>query len=86
MDEQPTPEWLPTSVEARFDEEGRIRPRTFTWGERRWTITDVGRQWTDEEGRRHILVMIAGPRAFELRFDPYSGRWTLKSLSHPMAV
>jgi hypothetical protein len=28
-------------------------------------VTDVGRQWVDEEGR-HVLVMVAGRYTFEL--------------------
>jgi hypothetical protein len=46
----------PTVVDARFEADGQVRPRRFTW-DRRWlNVTDVGRQWVDLDGR-HVLVM-----------------------------
>lgn len=79
-------DWVITAVKAIFDPEGRIRPQTFVWAGQKWPVTDVGRQWTDEEGRHHVLVMISGPRTFELRFDPATLRWEAKRISGTMAV
>jgi hypothetical protein len=83
--EQPS-DWQPTAVKAIFDLEGRIRPQTFLWGRQQWPVTDVGRQWTDKDGLHHVLVMISGPRTFELRFDPASLRWEAKRISGSTAV
>ncbi len=74
--------WQPTAVRAVFDPEGRVRPQTFLWAGQHWPVTDVGRQWTDEAGFHHVLVMITGPRTFELRFDPTTMRWEVKALSN----
>jgi len=79
-------DWQPTAVKAVFDLEGRIRPQTFVWGEQQWPVTDVGRQRTDKDGLHHVLVMISGPRTFELRFDPASLRWEAQRISAPTAV
>ncbi|MBS1252332.1 MAG: hypothetical protein MAG451_01371 [Anaerolineales bacterium] len=79
-------DWNPTAVRATFDLEGRIRPQTFVWGGQQWPVTDVGRQWTDDEGLHHVLVMISGPRTFELRFDPAQLRWEAKRVSGPETV
>lgn len=56
---------LPTSVQASFDECGRPRVRSFTWSGKRLPVTSVGRTWLDDAGR-HLLVMVAGERTFEL--------------------
>lgn len=79
-------DWQPTAVKAVFDLEGRIRPQTFVWGEQQWPVTDVGRHWTDKDGVYHVLVMISGPRTFELRFDPASLRWEAQRISAPTVV
>ena len=79
-------DWQRTAVKAVFDPEGRIRPQTFVWGGQQWPVTDVGRQWTDKEGLHHVLVMISGPRTFELRFDPMSLHWEVKRISGSTAV
>ena len=55
----------PTAVDARFDTDGTVRPRRFIWKGTRLDVSDVGRQWIDEEGR-HVLVMVGGRRTFEL--------------------
>lgn len=81
-----TAEWEPTTVKAVFDTEGRVRPETFLWGRQRWPVTGVGRQWTDDAGTHHVLVMITGPRTFELRFDPTTLCWAVKRLSDPIML
>ena len=83
--EQPS-DWQPTAVKAIFDLEGRIRPQTLVWGGQQWPVTDVGRQWTDEAGLHHVLVMISGPRTFELRLDPTTLRWEAKRISDTATV
>ena len=64
----------PTAVEARFESDGAVRPRRFTWGQSWLDVSDVGRQWTDEAGR-HVLTMVAGRRAFELLLDRENLCW-----------
>ena len=42
------------------------RKTLTTKRKRTWLdVTDIGRQWVDEEGR-HVLVMVAGRHTFEL--------------------
>jgi len=55
----------PTSLEVRFEADGTLRPRRFTWNETWLQVSDVGRQWEDESGR-HVLVMAEGHYTFEL--------------------
>ena len=64
----------PTTVDARFADDGAVRPRRFTWDQAWLDVTDVGRQWVDETGR-HVLVMVAGRRAFELLLDRITLKW-----------
>jgi hypothetical protein len=64
----------PTAIEAHFDASGAVRPRRFTW-EKTWLdVSDVGRQWIDAAGR-HVLVMVAGRRTFELLLERESLSW-----------
>jgi hypothetical protein len=51
----------PTVVDARFEVDGQVRPRRFTWDQRWMSVTDIGRQWVDLEGR-HVLVMAHAAR------------------------
>ncbi|HID86381.1 MAG TPA: hypothetical protein EYP55_03260 [Anaerolineae bacterium] len=72
---------VPTAVEARFDEEGRLTPTSFTWQGRVQSIADVGRRWVEEEEGRpihHILVMTSSQELFELCFDPRDLRWQVR--------
>ena len=69
---------VPTSVEARFDEDGGLTPLAFQWQGQRLTVASWGRTWTTGEGgerRQHFLVMTAGERMFELVFAPDIRRW-----------
>jgi hypothetical protein len=52
-------------VEARWDEDGRVTVRSFTWQGQRQAVTSQGRQWVADDGR-HMLVMMAGERVVEL--------------------
>lgn len=79
-------DWEPTAVRAVFDPEGRIRPQTFVWGGQQWPVTDVGRQWVDDDGVHHVLVMISGPRTFELRLDPTVLRWEVRRIAGSTTV
>lgn len=72
---------VPTAVEVRFDEEGRLTPTSFTWQGRVRPVADVGRHWVeDEEGRpvHHVLVMTPDQEIFELCFDPRDLRWQVR--------
>ena len=64
----------PTAVDARFEADGSVRVRRFTRGHAWLDVSDVGRQWADEAGR-HVLVMVAGQRAFELLLERESLTW-----------
>jgi hypothetical protein len=66
----------PILVEARAGRNGRLRPRSFLWRERRYTVASVGRQWT-HSGETHILVMAEGSGTFELGFAADTGAWRL---------
>jgi len=54
----------PTAVEARFEIAGTVRPRRFTWGRSWLDVSDVGRQWMNQDGR-HVLVMTQASRSGE---------------------
>ena len=58
----------PTAVDIRFAADGTVRPRRFIWNRSWLDVTDIGRQWADEAGRR-VLLMVAGRRTFELLLD-----------------
>ncbi len=64
----------PTAVEVRFEADGVVRPRRFTWNQAWLDVSDVGRQWTDEAGR-HVLVMVGSRDTFELVLRRDSLTW-----------
>jgi hypothetical protein len=64
----------PAAVETRFKVDGTVHPRRFTWGQRWLDVSDVGRQWLDVDGR-HVLVMVAERRTFELLLEQASLAW-----------
>jgi len=71
---------VPTAVEARFDEEGRVTPTTFRWRGQDVRISDVGRRWTEPHGPhelRHYLVMTPAQDVFELCLDTGTLRWKI---------
>jgi hypothetical protein len=63
------------TVEAHFLPDGKVQPIAFTWRGRRWSVTGVGRQWDDADGK-HVLVMSDGSR-FELCLTFVQGNWHL---------
>lgn len=64
------------AVDARFNAEGEITPRRFTWRGSLLSVEKVGRRWR-EEGERCFLVSAAGGRIFELRLDEEKLRWRI---------
>ena len=62
------------AVEARFLPDGEIRPSAFTWRGLRRTVTGLGRQWDDDDGR-HILVVAADGSRFELCLCTIQNSW-----------
>lgn len=71
--------WLgeePVAVEARFLPDGKIQPTAFTWRRRHWTVTGLGRQWDETDGR-HVLVMTPDGSRFELCLIASQGSWRL---------
>ena len=67
----------PIEVVVRFNENGELTPLNFTWNLQSYQLVSTGRQWVAEDGR-HILVMSAAERVFELLFNTLEGRWYLK--------
>ena len=67
---------LITEVEARFGDDGRITVRRFAWQRRAYLVLSHGRQWVAEDGR-HLLVMTAGERVFEILYEEAAGQWVL---------
>lgn len=65
-----------TEVEAHFAPDRRITVVSLAWQGRRHVVTDHGRQWEAADGR-HVLVMTAGARVFELLHDRAAGTWAL---------
>ena len=63
-------------VKARFDDQGRIIPLSFTWQGQAYPVEATGRRWQDEAGQ-HILVMTPGNKVYELVFSPAGMRWYL---------
>lgn len=71
---------IPTAVEARFDEEGRVTPIAFRWQGRDVYISDVGRRWTEPRGPHqllHYLVMTPSQDTFELCLDTGTLQWKI---------
>lgn len=71
---------IPTAVEARFDDAGRVTPTTFRWRGRDVRISDVGRRWTEPHGPhqlRHYLVMTPAQDTFELCLDTGTMQWKI---------
>ena len=64
----------PTAVEVRFDADGAVYPRRFTWQDAWLDVSDVGRQWLEPDGH-HVLIMVAGRRTFELLLERSSLTW-----------
>lgn len=67
----------PIDVTAAIDPKGQIAPQRFIWQGKPHTVTDVGRQWTSEEGR-HVLVMTGDGSRFELQLSRQSLVWYLR--------
>jgi hypothetical protein len=53
----------PTAVEVRFEADGTLRTRRFTWGQMWLNVSDVGRQWVDTAGRHVLVIAQASPSA-----------------------
>lgn len=71
---------VPTAVEARFDEQGKITPIAFHWRGRDVRISDVGRRWTevcDTHRIHHYLVMTSSQDTFELCLDTETMQWRI---------
>jgi hypothetical protein len=75
----------PTSVDARFDADGGVRLRRFTWEGGWLDVSDVGRQWQDAAGR-HVLVMVGGRRTFELLLEQESLTWRVVRAPETLAA
>ncbi|MBN1146169.1 MAG: CinA family protein [Anaerolineales bacterium] len=63
-------------VKARFDDQGRIIPVSFTWQGRTYLVEAIGRRWQDEAGQ-HILVMTPGEKVYELALSSAEMQWYL---------
>lgn len=66
----------PVDVEAELAADGRLHPVAFTWEGGRIVIRSWGRIWDSAAGR-HMLVMAASGRVFELVHQTEEGTWQL---------
>jgi PncC family amidohydrolase len=77
--EQPSSQrGVPVSLDARFDERGRLTPRAFEWRGRWVQVGSVGRVQEVSRGgvfARHYLVSTPGETLFDIAHEPISGRW-----------
>lgn len=55
----------PIKVEAHMTDE-RIRPQTIIWGNQTYTVTVIGRQWSEEDGT-HILIEVHDSSRMEIK-------------------
>ena len=63
-------------VVARFDESGKVIPRSFVWESVKRPILSLGRQWV-QDGDRHFLVMTGEAQVYELVYRSAEMRWYL---------
>lgn len=66
----------PVIVEAQFLAGGKVQPTTFTWRGRHWSVTGLGRQWDEADGR-HVLVATSDGSRFELCLVSHPWSWRL---------
>jgi PncC family amidohydrolase len=66
-------------VKARFDNQGKVIPVSFTWQGQVYPVEATGRRWQDEAGQ-HILVMTPGNKVYELVLSPGEMRWRLSQV------
>jgi nicotinamide-nucleotide amidase len=69
------------TVEAQFRADGSVHPLALIRGGRRERITDWGRQWRDDAGCQHFLVMTSPTMVLELIFDPRGPQWRAEARS-----
>lgn len=67
----------PIEVAATIDGQGRLRPQKLIWRDRKYTLTGVGRQWEEEEGR-FVLTEAANGTRFELQLRRRDLIWRLR--------
>ncbi len=73
---------MPIVVEARFESDGAILPLRFTMLGRQHAVLSVGRSWDVEGEGRHILVMAAPDRVYELLLRTPDLGWRVIAMSH----
>lgn len=66
----------PAAVEARFLADGEIRPTAFFWRGHRRSVTGLGRQWDEADGR-HVLVTTEDGSRYELCLASDRKSWRL---------
>jgi PncC family amidohydrolase len=80
--ERPSPQsGLPVSVDARFDEQGRLTPRAFQWRGHWVQVASIGRVWGVSRAGvfvQHYLVSTPGESLFDIAYEPLSARWHAK--------
>jgi hypothetical protein len=64
------------TVDAHLLANGKVKPIAFTWRERRWQVSGLGRQWDEADGR-HVLVTTSDGGRFELCLRSDQNRWQL---------
>ncbi|MTI96571.1 MAG: hypothetical protein FH749_14040 [Firmicutes bacterium] len=72
----------PVPVLAVF-EQGKVRPLAFKYQGRRWSVTQVIRDWQQFallEEKIHTFVVETETRLAQLSYYPQTGRWHLDKL------
>lgn len=64
------------TVTSATHPQGELRPLSFTWRSKIYTIDSWGRRWQAADGE-HFLVMTAAGRMFELVHRAPDGDWFL---------
>jgi hypothetical protein len=65
------------AVEARFEEDGAIRPLAFMWQGKRYQVASLGRHWK-QDGEHRFLVMTHGEQIYELAYLIAEAAWRLR--------
>ncbi len=63
-------------VAARFDDSGKVIPKSFVWDGVKRPILSLGRQWV-QDGDRHFLIMTGEAQVYELAYRPAEMSWYL---------
>ncbi len=75
----------PVEAIARWDEQGLVTIREFTWKDTRYPVESTGRSWVDDTGL-HVLVMASGGKTFTLTLTKADYRWYVKAATQRLDI